>query len=82
MRRNAGVTHGERQETDMGKRLAGRPTLWGDPFRRANAFWGGVLLFIIITGFNLYKTRHPFAGDDWAMCIPGVLLIFGYNHRG
>jgi hypothetical protein len=56
--------------------------LWGDPFRRANAFWGGVLLFIIITGFNLYKTRHPFAGDDWAMCIPGVLLIFGYNHRG
>jgi len=33
--------------------------------------------FLPIVRLNLYRLRHPFAWDDWAMCIPGVLFIFG-----
>jgi hypothetical protein len=70
------------QERIRTMRLAGRPTIWGDPFRRANSFWGGILLGGCITFYNLHKFHRPFAWTDWAMVIPLALFIFGYNNRG
>lgn len=53
--------------------------MWGDPFRRVNSFWAGIIIFTAITVFNLYHFHYPLAWDDWAMCIPGGLFILGHS---
>lgn len=56
-----------------------RPTAWGNPLRRANSFWGGLAAFAIITAFNMYKLKHPFAPDDWWLTPAIVLFIIGHS---
>lgn len=62
--------------------MLSRPTLWGDPFRRANSFWGGIALGACITWYNFHTFHRAFAWTDLAMVIPLALFILGYNSRG